>query len=217
MRPGAMSRAMMPSEARPPCIGEASPIPLNPPSLWTLTKALRCCGLSPGAQLIWKTSISRIFTPGSNQVSVIRDLDQVLVGVADIDGLDRADRARAWSRPGHDRHAALREMRHHLGKRRLGDEAQIARARCRSVGDEARDIVGRMQIDLLLPEAQRGAALAEGHHRHAEHPRIEVTGMADIGDGQHEMVETRDLHGLPRNANEARSLPRARPCGQGCL
>jgi hypothetical protein len=48
---GAMSRAMMPSEATPPCIGDASPMPESPSSVCTRTKALRCCGLSPGAQL----------------------------------------------------------------------------------------------------------------------------------------------------------------------
>src|SRR2546422_7435083 len=35
--------------------------------------------------------------------------------------------------------------------------------------------------DLLLPEAQRSPPLAERHHRHAEHPRIELAGAADIG------------------------------------
>src|SRR5437870_2462065 len=111
-------------------------MPQRPSSLWILTQALRCCGLSSGAQLTWKTSMSRIFTPGSAFGSVIRDLDQVLVGVADIDGLDGADRTGARPGPGDDRHAAAREMRGDLGERRLGDEAQIARARRRLVGDE---------------------------------------------------------------------------------
>jgi hypothetical protein len=107
-------------------------------------------------------------------------------------------------------------MRDHLGERRLGDEAQIARARSRLVGDQPGDVVGRMQVDLLLPEAKRDPPFAEGHHRHAEHPGIEFAGMADIGDGQHEMVETRDLHGRLRNLIEAPSLPREKPGGQGC-
>jgi hypothetical protein len=42
----------VPSEARPPCIGDASPVPNEPSSQWTLTQALRCAGLSSGAQAI---------------------------------------------------------------------------------------------------------------------------------------------------------------------
>ena len=40
----------MPSEARPPCIGDASPMPDSPLSQCTLTQALRCAGLSSGDQ-----------------------------------------------------------------------------------------------------------------------------------------------------------------------
>src|SRR4051794_4696591 len=90
---------------------------------------------------------------------VVRDLDQVLVRVANVDRLDRADGAGAWSRPGDDRHVALLQMRDDLGEGRRGDEAQIGGAGRGSIGDQAGDVVGRVQIDLLLAEAQRGAAL----------------------------------------------------------
>ncbi len=53
---------MIPSEARPPCIGEAAPIPKDPSSQWILTQALRCSGLSAGAQLTWNASTTLILT-----------------------------------------------------------------------------------------------------------------------------------------------------------
>src|SRR5207248_11726704 len=55
---------------------------------------------------------------------------------------------------------------------------QIARARGRSVRDEAGHVVGLVQIDLLLAEAQRRAALAEGDDLHTENSRVELTGRA---------------------------------------
>jgi hypothetical protein len=86
-------------------------------------------------------------------------------------------------------------MRGHLGERKLGDEAQIARARGRLVGDETGHVIGRMQVDLLLAKAQCGAPFAKGDDLHPQHPRIELAGAGDVGDGQHEVVEAVDLHG----------------------
>src|SRR4051794_16507284 len=54
-----------------------------------------------------------------------------------------------------------------------------------------------MQVDLLLAEAQRGAPLAKRDDLHPEYPCVEFAGARDIGDGQHEMVETGDLHFWP--------------------
>ena len=63
-----------------------------------------------------------------------------------------------------------------------------------------------MQVDLLLPETQRRPPLAKGDDLHAEHPRVEIAGARDIGDGQDEMIETRDLHGRPRNRDRGVQL-----------
>src|ERR1700722_19264458 len=52
---------MMPRDASPPCIGDASPIPDNPASVLIITNALRWVGVSFGAQLIWNASILVIF------------------------------------------------------------------------------------------------------------------------------------------------------------
>ncbi len=131
---------------------------------------------------------------------VIRDLDEVLVGIADVDRLDRADGAGARPRPGDDRHPAALQMGDEFGQRHLGDEAQIAGARGRLVGDQPRDVVSRVQVDLLLAETQRRPPFAEMHDLHAEHPRVEGAGSLDVGDGQDEVIETRDVHCRPRFA-----------------
>jgi hypothetical protein len=51
-----------------------------------------------------------------------------------------------------------------------------------------------MKIDLLLAKSQRSAALAERDDLHAQHPRIEIAGPGDVGDGKHEVIEAFDLH-----------------------
>src|ERR1700722_6091207 len=83
----------------------------------------------------------------------------------------------------------------HLGDRRLGDEAEIAGAGGRLVGDEAGGVVGRVQVDLLLAEFEGGGPFPETNALHAEHLRVEVAGLGDVGDGQYEVVEAGDLHG----------------------
>src|SRR5437763_11960309 len=84
-------------------------------------------GLVPGIRVFvsWMAGSSpamTIFRDGS----VGRDLDRVLVGIVDIDRLDRADRTGA--RPLHaDRHAAALDMGDDLVDRRVGDEADMRR------------------------------------------------------------------------------------------
>ena len=48
---------------------------------------------------------------------------------------------------------------------------------------------GRMQIDLLLAELQRGTARTEAHDLHAEHALVESTAAFDVGDGEDQVVQ----------------------------
>jgi hypothetical protein len=75
-----------------------------------------------------------------------------------------------------------------------GDEAEIARARRRPVGDKTRNVVGGVQVDLLLAKAQRGAPFAKGDDLHPQHARVEFAGARDIGDSQDQMIEAFDIH-----------------------
>src|SRR6516162_8199505 len=168
--------------------------------------------------------VARIASAGSrNQsrrkrakaTSIIRDLDQVQIRVANIDRLYRADRTSTWPRSRHDGNPARLEMRGYFGERHRSNETQVARTRSRLVGDQARDIAGRMQVDLLLAKAQRGAAFAKAHDLHSEHLRVKFAGAVDIRDGQNQMIEPFDVHydGPHRQGTEPR-LPRSTPCGQ---
>src|SRR6516162_2894770 len=130
----------------------------------------------------------------ASPASIIRNLDQVEVGIANIDRLDRADRtgARPWS--GYDRNAAAFEMRRHFGERYRRDKAQIGRTRGRSVAYQTRNVVGGMQVDLLLTKAQRGAAFAKANDLHAQHPGIKFAGTLDVRDRQNQVIKPFDVH-----------------------
>ena len=69
-------------------------------------------------------------------------------------------------------------MRGHFGERDLGDEAEVTRSRCRLVCDETGNVVGRVQVDLLLTNAQRRAPFAKGGDLHPQHSSIKLAGGA---------------------------------------
>jgi hypothetical protein len=52
---------------------------------------------------------------------------------------------------------------------------------------------GRMQVDLLLAELQRGTTGAEAHDLHAEHALVEVTAAVDVGDGEDQVVQAFEM------------------------
>ena len=80
----------------------------------------------------------------------------------------------------------------HLGNRHFGNKTQIAGARGRAVGDEAGDVVSRVQVDLLLPEAQRRPPFAEMDDLHAEHPRVEIDALLRARRREDDVVEMID-------------------------
>jgi hypothetical protein len=53
-----------------------------------------------------------------------------------------------------------------------------------------------MQVDLAAAEPQRGAAGAERHRRHAQHPGVEVHRGVDTGHGEHHVIEPVDPHAV---------------------
>src|SRR4029077_11149777 len=116
--------------------------------------------------------------------SIGRDLDRVHVRVIDIDRLDRADRAGARTlQP--DRHPRLFELRGDLADRRVGDKTDMRRHAL--VAAHRRAAAGLVEMDLLLAEEQRGAALAHAFAAHAEDALVELDAAVDIGDGDVEM------------------------------
>jgi len=54
-----------------------------------------------------------------------------------------------------------------------------------------------MEIDLLPAELQSLAATSEADRLHTEYAVVENAGGLDILDGEHQVVELRDVHGNP--------------------
>jgi hypothetical protein len=82
----------------------------------------------------------------------------------------------------------------HLGERHLGNEAEIPRAGRGLVGDQTGNVIGGVQVDLLLAKAQCRASFAKCNDLHPQYPSVELTSTRDIGDGQDKVVEVIDIH-----------------------
>src|SRR2546426_211527 len=139
------------------------------------------------------------------------DLEQVAVGVAQVDRLDRAEGARALHRPLEDGHPTLLEVAAPDLERLVRQEAEVARAwrRPRRLQPELRP--GRVQVDLLRSESQREPARREPHRLHAEDPAGEVARGVEIADGEHQGVEAVERHparwGKTDSGRDAETIP----------
>src|SRR5437870_4153945 len=122
------------------------------------------------------------------------DLEQVAVGVAQVDRLDRAERARALHRPLEDGHPTLLEVAAPDLERLVRQEAEVARAWRRSRRLPPEFLPSRVSVDLLRSESQREPARREPHRLHAEDPAVEVARGVEIADGQHQVVEAIERH-----------------------
>src|SRR5262249_7953061 len=137
--------------------------------------------------------------PGPDRLEVVavervRDLDEIPVGVAHVDRLDGAERARLLHRAFLDGHAERAQMADPLAEWSVAEEAQVAGAgrRPRRVGLVL--LADLVEVDLLLAERERRPPGAEGHDLHAERPRVEVAGGPDVLNRQHEVIEPREHH-----------------------
>ena len=90
-------------------------------------------------------------------------------------------------------------------ERRRRDQAEVRRTRRRACGFGLEFTTGLMQVEFLGAEFQRRASGAESLDAHAEHIAVEIAGSPDVGDGEHEMVETAYFdHGKPLALNGRR-------------
>lgn len=79
-----------------------------------------------------------------------------------------------------------------LFRRRGGDQADICAAG-RGAGGVRRDLLACLvQVDLAGAELEGAAPGAEGDRAHAQHPLVEADGLAQVGDGQDEVVQAGD-------------------------
>ena len=76
----------------------------------------------------------------------------------------------------------------------VADEAQVAASRHRLTSLRLELASGLVKIDLADAERKRPATGTEGDDFHAEHPCVEGDRRVKIGDGEHKMVKSVDLH-----------------------
>ncbi len=75
-----------------------------------------------------------------------------------------------------------------------GQEAQVGRTRSRRGGVRLKLVPHLVQVDLLRPEYQCMASLAERLCPHPEHRRVKRDGSVDVSDCQDEMIKVIDSH-----------------------
>src|SRR5213592_4556766 len=122
------------------------------------------------------------------------DLEKIAVGVAQIDRLDRAQRARPLDGALEQRDAVLGETGAPRLQRLIRQKAQVARSGGRPLGLRLELPPGRVQVDFLRSEAQRDAPLAVGHYLHAEDPAVEVARRCGVADGQDQVIQAIEHH-----------------------
>src|SRR5690606_13729389 len=149
-----------------------------------------------------------------------RDLDEVEVGVAHVDGADGARGARAPNGSFDDRDAVLLQPGDDVLQRAIGDEAQVEAAGHRQVRLGLDLAALHMQVDLLLAEdegpALRGRRTAgEGLEPHAQCVDVEAHAGPLVGGGQYEVVEVID-HRAFRRVGVAGILTRRGTPDGGC-
>src|SRR2546422_3408175 len=112
------------------------------------------------------------------------DLEEIAVGVAQIDRLDRAERARPLDGPLEQRDAVLGETPDPRLERLVRQEAEVARSGGRPLRLRLELLPGPVQVDLLRSEPEREPSPPEGHHHHTEDPAVEIAPRRRVADGQ---------------------------------
>src|SRR5205807_3236492 len=122
------------------------------------------------------------------------DLEQVAVGVAQLDRLDRAERSRPFDGTLEERDTVLDETRDPRLQRLVRKKAGVARSGGRPLGLRLELPPGRVQVDFLRSESHRESARRERHRLHAEDPAVEVARCPGVADGEHEVIQAIERH-----------------------
>src|SRR6185437_10346400 len=170
-------------------------------------------GLRPGTG-----SHHRVKFGQTSRSLVLRDLDQVAVGIAEIDRHHRPERALALDRAKLDGDAAGLDVAHDLLERRLGDEAEIAGAD-RDMRRLGLKLPARhVEVDLLPAKGDGGRPLAVGRRRHhagAQHALIEAERRLEVAHGEHDMIEAVDDEADAHSAGAVMGSAAARALSRG--
>lgn len=122
------------------------------------------------------------------------DLDEVRIGVAHVEAADSA--TGACPLDGAELHGDRLggKMLTNLVDRAVSNQTQVRAPRDGLRGMRSNRIVRRMEVDLLVPEAQCRSPMPEGDDLHAQNPRIEVDACLDGVDRQNDVVNAGDTH-----------------------
>src|SRR5262245_42399917 len=128
---------------------------------------------------------------------VLADLDEIAVGIPEIDGCHEAHRAGPLDRTEFNRDAACFEMGLKFGDCAVRDQAEVARPgrgnlRCRLEG-----IPDLVDVNLLLAKDERDRMAGGGNALEPEDALVERAGRLERTDGEDEMIDARDHAGLP--------------------
>src|SRR6185437_6959979 len=146
---------------------------------------------------------------GADAVVVFHDLDEIAVGIAEVDGDHRPEGAEARHRPDLDGNPASGEMADDPGNGLLGDEAEISRADGRQRRLRLELVAGDVQIDLLAPEGYGGRShsFVGRHDTGADDARIEIECCLEIAHRQDEMIDAIDDDAAHSAATAAAASP----------
>ena len=124
----------------------------------------------------------------------LADLDEVGVRVPQVHGADLGRSACAHDRALDDGDLETVEMGDDVVQRAVCDEAQIEAPWRRELGLGLKLLALLVQVDLLVAEPERDAAVgfAKCLELHAQHLHVEADALVLVLRGEHEVVKVRD-------------------------
>lgn len=133
---------------------------------------------------------------GSLLVDVTRNLDQVHIRITEVDREYGTTRTGPAHGAFDDRDLMTPKVLHRIAERHGGDEAEIGGAGGGTSRLRLELSPDLMQVDLLITEGKRLPPLTERDHLHAEDAGVEAACHADVGDGENEVIDAVDGHGI---------------------
>ena len=144
---------------------------------------------------------------------IAADLDQVSIGIVEVDRSDWPLRAGLFHRAFQHSHPFSRKTCDNGFRRLKGEQTDIARA---DPGEIAGFLSQGLQVDFLLAHLQGASASREGDCLQPKHPFIKGDGTFDVANRQNDMVDGLDHEGMiPLSARNARAVAPDPPISEG--
>ena len=129
----------------------------------------------------------------ASALDVLRDLYEVAVRVAEVDGTERSKGAPSRDRTGHNWNILRAQVRKDIVERDGRDDTEVGRPNRGSAGFRWGRGRAILKVDLLIPEAQRIPRLPfrppEGLPLETENSLVERCGFVKIVDRQDDVIE----------------------------